>query len=207
MRFIAVLISVAAGLSALSCWAQQRESQVPDAPVPAVSRPASLIYSPPTQGERFKSYIKQTYGFMSIFEAAAHGGIAQARDNPSQWPQGAQGYADRFGSAMGEIAIRGTTEYVIAGLFKEDLRRGRCARPCSESRFKLAFEDTFLARRGDDGHESFSVARIVGPFSGSAVAVNTWYPGGSGRTDVAKEAGVQFGLIYIRNLIRESFSR
>jgi hypothetical protein len=144
---------------------------------------------------------------MSILEASAHAGIAQARDNPSQWPQGAEGYGDRVGSAFGEIVVRGTTEYVVADIFREDLRRARCMHPCSESVFKLAFEDTFLARKGQDGHEAFSVARLVGPFSGSAVAVNTWYPAGSGRSNTAKEAGVQFGLIYIRNLFRESIAR
>ena len=205
MHKIVLLILVLSGPPALVCRAQQ--AQVPDAPSPSVNRAVSPSYSPPTQEQRLKSYLRQTYGWTTILEAAARGGIEQARDNPSQWPQGAEGYADRFGSAMGEIAVRGTTEYVIADLFREDLRRVRCAHPCSESRFKLAFEDSFLARRGDDGHESLSVARIVGPFSGSAVAVNTWYPAGSGRSNVARGAAMQFGLIYIRNLLRESVRR
>lgn len=201
MKKVIALLCGVFGLSSLVCFAQQTSTQVPDAPTPSATRPASPNYSPPTQGERFKNYIGQTYGLKSILEAGAHAGIAQARDNPSEWPQGAQGYADRFGSAMGEIAVRGTTEYVVADLFREDLRRVRCAHPCGESRFKIAFDNTFLAKKGDDGHEAFSVARFVGPFSGSAVAVNTWYPSGSGRGNIATEAVVQFGLRYIRNLI------
>jgi hypothetical protein len=55
-------------------------------------------------------------------EAGVRGGIDQALDRPSEWPEGGQGYADRFGSAIGEIAIRGTTEYLIADIFKKDLR-------------------------------------------------------------------------------------
>lgn len=201
MKVMIVLLLSAFGPVSLACLAQQTPTQLPDAPTPTATMRANPNYAPPTQGERFKSYIGQTYGLRSIFEAGAHAGIAQARDNPSQWPEGAQGYADRFGSAVGEIAVRGTTEYMLADLFREDLRRVRCSHPCSESRFKIAFENTFLARRGEDGHEAFSVARFIGPFSGSAVAVNTWYPAGAGRTNIAKEAGVQFGLRYIRNLI------
>lgn len=208
MRITHVLIAGAIGSSAFGCYAQQSEPRIPDAPVPLVVRPATAdSYAPPTQSQRVKSYVRQTYGYMSIFEAGARAGIEQARDNPGQWPQGGEGYADRFGSASGEIVVRGTTEYLLADLFREDLRRVRCAHPCSQSRFKLAFDNSFLARRGDDGHESFSVARIVGPFSGSAVAINTWYPAGSGRSNVARGAVLQFGLIYVRNLVRVSLSR
>ncbi len=201
MKEVRILLFGMFSVSALACFAQQTSTQIPDAPTPSVTRTASPSYSPPTQGLRFKSYMRQTYGLMSFIEAGMHAGIGQARDNPSQWPQGAEGYGDRFGSAYGEIVVRGTTEYALADLFREDLRRVRCSYPCSESRFKLAFENAFLARKGDDGHEAFSFARIVSPFAGSAIAVNTWYPAGSGKGDVAKEAGVQFGLRYIRNLI------
>jgi len=190
------------GLSSLACFAQETPTQIPDAPTPSVASSANRTYSPPTQSERFKSYLRQTYGLRSIFEAGMHAGIAQARDNPSQWPEGAEGFGDRLGSAYGEIVVRGTTEYALADLFREDVRRVRCSHPCSESRFKIAFDNTFLARKGEDGHEAFSVARFVSPFSGSAVAVNTWYPSGStGGKNIAAEALVQFGYRYIRNLI------
>jgi hypothetical protein len=197
---ITLLLSVFSPVS-LDCIAQQTSTQVPDTPTPIVTKSVTPNYTPPTQGERFKSYLGRTYGIRSILEAGAHAGIEQARDNPSAWPEGAQGYAERYGSAMGEIAVRGTTEYVLADVFREDIRRVHCSHPCSESRFKIAFDNTFLARKGDDGHEAFSVSRLIGPFSGSAVAVNTWYPAGSGRVNIPKEAGVQFGLRYIRNLI------
>jgi hypothetical protein len=195
------------GFSALLCSAQQTSAQIPDAPNPVANQQERPAYSPPTQAERFKSYLRQTYGLGSIVEAAAHAGIKQAKDSPSQWPQGAEGYGDRLGSALGEIVVRGTTEYVLADLFREDLRRSRCDRRCSKSKFVLAFEDTFMARRGSDGHESFSVARMVGPFAGSAVAVNTWYPAGSQRLNVARDAGLQLGLRYVSNLVRESLRR
>lgn len=64
-------------------------------------------------GERFKTYLKHTCSVSSVLEAAIRGGIDQARDSPTQWPEGAQGYADRFGSVMGQVAIRGTAEYAV----------------------------------------------------------------------------------------------
>jgi len=203
MKPFSILLVAALGLSGYTCRGQQTTSEVPDAPTVQASKPAGPLYSPPTQGERFKSYLKHTYWIGSILEAGARAGIEQARDNPSQWPQGGQGYADRFGSDMGEIAIRGTTEYLVADMFKEDLRFIPCRSACSESAFKRALEDTFTARKGDDGHRAFSVARLVGPVSGSAVAIDTWYPKGLGGAEIARHVGFSYGFSFIRNYLRE----
>jgi len=178
--------------------------QAPSSPDPgntaAASRPAPA-YTPPTHAERFQTYLRHTYGVGSFFEAAARAGIDQALNRPSQWPQGAEGYAERFGSAMGLIAVRGTTDYALGELFKEDLRWTRRDPHCSP--FKAAFEDTFTARKGVDGHRAVSVARLIGPISGTLVA-STWRPGGfGGRRDTVGGIGITYGLVYIRNLFRE----
>jgi hypothetical protein len=209
MKKLAVCLLSAVGLFPFTCPAQQAPPSLPDAPKPSqpAYRPTSPSYSPPTQNQRFKAYLHSTYGIPSIVEAGVRGGIDQARDHPSEWPEGGQGYADRFGSAMGEIAIRGTTEYLFADIFREDLRHQRCDSPCSDSVFKRALEDTFTARKGEDGHRAFSVARLVGPISGSAVAVNTWYPATSGKSETVRQVGTHFGFVFGRNLIRELFNR
>lgn len=188
------------------CRAQQT---LPDAPaVPTkTSGPAPSTYSPPTQSERFKTYWLHTFGVTAILEAGVRGGIEQARDTPSGWPQGAEGYGDRFGSSMGQIAIRGTTQYLVADLFKEDLRFIPCRSSCPASKFKAALEDTFLARKGDDGHRAFSVARLFGPWTGSVVAINAWYPSGYGGREVIRQAGLSYGLGFFRNYIRELAAR
>ncbi len=192
------------GLACLSPFACRAQQVLPDAPAPQAGRSATALpgYTPPTQAERFRGYVKHTFGITSILEAGVRGGIEQATDNPDAWPEGAQGYADRFGSAMGQIAIRGTTEYVVADIFKEDLR----FRPCSDdcNKFAAAFKDTFLARKGEDGHQTLSVARLVGPWSGSAVAVNTWYPSADKENgQIVRQAMFGYGFEFIRNYIRE----
>ncbi|HEY1214000.1 MAG TPA: hypothetical protein VGE93_10255 [Bryobacteraceae bacterium] len=198
-RILIGFISICAA-SSIACSAQQT---LPDAPSVSATAPASSIYSPPTQGERFKAYVKHTYSITSVIEAGVRGGIDQARDKPSEWPEGAQGYADRFGSVMGQIAIRRTTEYLVADLFREDIRFIPCQSPCAESKFNRALEDTFTARRGDDGHRAFSIARLSGPIVGSAVAKNTWYPAGYGGSEIARQAAMSYAFVFVRNLIRE----
>jgi len=188
-------------LTPLVSGAQQALPDSP-APQPGSTAPVSPGYRPPTQAERFRGYIKHTFGISSVLEAGVRGGIEQASDEPNQWPQGAQGYADRFGSSMGQIAIRGTTEYVVADLFREDLRFRGCGEDCDK--LSAAFKDTFFARKGEDGHQSLSVARLIGPWSGGAVAVNTWYPhGDKDAAQVARQAVFGYGFQFLRNYIRE----
>ena len=189
-------------LAGLPCMAQHSTSALPDAPSPAIHVAGPPLYSPPTQSERFKNYVLSTFGPFPIVEAVIRGGIQQERDNPSEWPQGGQGYADRFGSAMGEIAVQGTTEYVLGDLLKEDLRVIPCG--CSDSKFKVALADTFTARRGEDGHRSLSIARMVGPVTGTLVAYKTWYPSGTPRNEIESEIGLSYGFVFLVNLIRES---
>ncbi|MGB6134292.1 MAG: hypothetical protein WBG54_21125 [Acidobacteriaceae bacterium] len=194
-------------LSALASQAQQITSALPEAPKPQVMTPAPLSYTPPTQRERFRYYVRNTYGISSVIEAGVRGGIDQALDRPSQWPEGAEGYADRMGSAMGEIAVRGTTEYVFSDLFREDLRHIPCDSSCTQSAFARAFDDTFTARKGADGHRAFSVARLLGPVAAGVVARETWYPGGYSDRQVVGEVGINYGFTFIRSYIRELVHR
>lgn len=189
-------------LLSMPCVAQQTEN-LPSTPAPQISTPVAPSYKPPTQEERFRTYLRHTYGIYSIVEAGIRGGIEQARDNPSQWPEGGEGYADRFGSAMGQIVVRGTTEYLVADAFHEDLRILPCQRPCSESTVHRALDDTFTAKRGEDGHRVFSAARLVGPIAGGVVVTNTWYPSGYSGLETARQIGFSYAFGFFRNYLRE----
>ena len=200
-----ILLLVVLALSSLTCNAQQTTPQRPDPPAPKKQGEelAGSSYTPPTQGERFKSYLGHTFGITSLVEAGVRAGIEQARNNPSQWPQGAEGYGDRFGSSMGQIAARGTTEFVAAEIFREDIRFIPRSSSGPQSRFKAALEDTFLARKGEDGHNALSIAHLVGPAAGSAIAVSAWYPSGYGGAEIARGAAISYGFRFVGNLLRE----
>jgi hypothetical protein len=203
--FVAVIVF---GFSASPSNAQQPIAEKPDPPVPHERADAyrGSSYSPPTQAERFTSYLRHTLGIASFLEAGVRGGIQQARNTPSQWGQGGDAYAERFGSSFGHIAIRGTTEYLLADVFKEDIRfisRSSSNSTNPSSKFKAALADTFLARKGDDGHNAFSIARLAGPVAASAIAVSAWYPSGYGRAEIAREVGISFGFQFARNFLRE----
>jgi hypothetical protein len=185
-----------------SCPAQQTTTTIPDAPAPQPI-PAHLQYRPPTQQERLRSWVRHTFSIYSVVEAGVRGGIDQATDSPSEWPEGAEGFGDRFGSAFGQIVVRGTTEYAVADAFREDIRFSRCDHPCPDSTVKRALEDTFTARKGDDGHRAFSFARLVGPIAAGVVVRETWYPGGYGDGLIVRETAVNYGFSFLRNWTRE----
>lgn len=203
----AILCLLALSLGSIPALSQTDSSSLPDEPQAGngVQTTAPVSYVRPTQGERFRNYIKATYGPVPLLEAALRGGIAQLRDRPEGWTQDGQGHADRFGSSMGQIAIRNTSEYVISDLFREDLRRA--PRTPSQSLFTAALTDTFLARKGSDGHEGISIARLISPASGALVAYNVWYPSGTPRGEVGTQIGITYGVKLVGNLIRESLHR
>ncbi len=204
MKHVLLVLLGAGVLVPLPCLAQQAAPDAADAAAPA---PSESSYSMPTQSERLRNYLRHTYSVATVLEAAARGGIDEARDRPSEWPRDGQGYVERFGSAFGMITVRATTEYVVGAALTEDLRIKRC-RGCSvNEKFKAAFRDTFTARTGEDGHTTFSVARLIGPISGTLVASNTWYPSSGRRAETAKGLAITYGMVFTRNLVKELIVR
>jgi hypothetical protein len=159
-------------------------------------------YTPPTHAERFQIYIYHTFGPDSIFEAAARAAIDQAERSPGQWPEGAKGYAERFGSAMGLQAVRGTAAYALGEAFREDLRYVHCAGCSASGKFTAAFENTFAARQGKDGHEVFSLTRLLAPIPGGIVA-STWLPGKYDARRIGSAVAFTYVFDLAKNLVVE----
>lgn len=56
-------------------------------------------------------------------ETFTHTCGAASASGPFWRREGAQGYFERFGSAYGAIVVRGSAEFGLGTLFREDLRR------------------------------------------------------------------------------------
>jgi hypothetical protein len=199
------LLGISMGILSLATVpgkAQQVASVLPSAPQPHPQ--ATLAYTPPTQSQRLKDFVTRTFSVGSLLEASIRGGIGQARDTPSEWPQGAEGFGERMGSAAGEIAIRDTTEFLVADMLREDIRRSHGE---AQSAFSAAFQDTFTARKGEDGHRVFSLARLAGPVAAGTIARETWYPGSASGKDVLGEIGINYGFSFVRNFIRDAIRK
>jgi len=135
-----------------------------------------LTYVLPTQKTKVRNYVFDAFGPYPMVGAAFAAGINQAKNTPPEWKQGAEGFAKRFGSDFGIVAVSTTTRYALAEAFKEDTLYYRCECTGVFPRLRHALFSTFTARRGEDGHRGFSFSDLVAPYAGTMTAVYAWYP-------------------------------
>jgi hypothetical protein len=193
-------------INAVALMAQQGSPPNPSSGSGSANLTTNVPYSPPTHAERFQMYIHHTLGPDTIFMAAVWAGIGQAEHSPRLWPEGAKGYAERFGSVMGREAVRGTAAYALGEVFREDLRYVHCAGCSTSGKIKTAFLNTFAARKGKDGHEDLSLTRLLAPIPGGIVA-STWLPGKYDASVIGREIGFTYVFGLGKNLIVELIRR
>jgi hypothetical protein len=133
-------------------------------------------YTKPTERQKFRNYLFDSFGPYAIAEAAIGGAITQAKNSPPEWGQGWSAYGQRVGSTFGIALTTTTTRYALAQVFREDTIYYRCECSGILPRLEHALISTVTARRGDDGHRVFSFPALAAPYAGSMTAVLGWYP-------------------------------
>jgi len=143
-------------------------------------------YVRPSEAETGRKYVFDAYGPYPILGAGLTAGFGQWSNSPPEWHQGAEGYAKRFGSDFGMVAISTTTRYGLSEAMREDSSYYRCECEGLIPRMNHAILSTVTARRGQDGHRAFSISTLVSPYVGSTVAVYGWYPDRFGAKDALR---------------------
>jgi hypothetical protein len=142
-------------------------------------------YQKPTNSQKIRNYIFDSFGPYAILGAAAAAGINQASGdkihgtgsgNPPEWGGGAEAYAQRFGSKYGINITATTARYLMAEVFREDTIYYRCECSGVSHRLAHALMSTVAVRHGDDGHYRFSFSNLAAPYAGTMTAVLGWYP-------------------------------
>ena len=129
----------------------------------------------PTADERFKRYVKDTVGPWRLLRTGAAAGIQQWRDSPEEWGQGMKGYGKRFASGLGRSAIQQTVTYGLDSALHLDTGFRRSKRDGFFPRLKDALAETVTSRTRS-GKRVISAPRLVGVYTGSVIAAETWYP-------------------------------
>lgn len=163
--------------------------------------PASS-YRPPSAQDRFRQYLQDAYGPTAILAAAATAGIDQSRNAPPEWKQGATGFAERFGSRFGELAIAETTRYALASIVHQDTKYYRCACAGVFPRLGHALLSSATARTAD-GHRVVSIPDLVAPYAGGLAATSAWYPDRFGPKDGLRLGTISLGIRAGLNMVRE----
>lgn len=147
-------------------------------PTPAVKHVSSgsTSYTKPTDKQKFRNYLFDSFGPYAWLSVTASAGIQQAKNAAPEWGQGADAYGVRVASNFGVNWIATTTRYGVSEIFREDTIYYRCDCTGAFPRIEHALISTLSARRGDDGHRVFSIANLVAPYAGTLTAALNWYP-------------------------------
>jgi hypothetical protein len=146
-------------------------------------------FVPMTQKERAHYYFWHMFSAESVLRAGAGAAINQAMNTPSEWCQGAEGYARRLASTYGGHIVQSTVMYGTGALLHEDNRYFRSGQPGVCARLKYAIASTFLARH-DDGSRHLSLSRLSSYAAASAIS-RVWQPPS---TDKPANAVDAFGI-------------
>jgi hypothetical protein len=141
------------------------------------------LYLAPTERTKVVNYLFDAYGPYPLVGAGIVAGINQLSNSPPEWHQGAEGYARRFGSDFGMVAVTTTSRYALSEALREDTLYYRCECTGIVPRLNHAVISTVTARSGSDGHRVFSISGLVSPYVGTTTAVYLWYPDRYGAKD------------------------
>jgi hypothetical protein len=160
--------------SGTSASVQPQDSE----PTPAAKHvtPGSTGYVKPTQKQKFRNYLFDSFGPYPWLTTISASGIQQWEKKPPEWGEGWDAYGVRVASGFGISLVATTTRYGLAEVFREDTIYYRCE--CTEffPRVGHALISTVTSLRGDDGHRAFSFPKIAAPYAGTMTAELGWFP-------------------------------
>jgi hypothetical protein len=165
---------------------------------------AGLKPPPLTSGQKFKLAVQYLNPYTFLF-VAAEAGINQARNDPSEYGQGAEGYGKRYGAGFADGLTDGIfVTGVYPSLLHQDPRYYRLGDGGFSHRFGYS-ATRILVTRQDSGRRAFNISEILGAFTSSAIGV-TYYPKSQRDfSDVAERAGIQFGFDAGFNVLKEFY--
>lgn len=137
---------------------------------------SSVMYVPPSEAQKFHNFAWNALGPVAFAGSSFAAAIDQGFNFPHEWGQGADAYGARVASNLGISLVTATAQYSLAEALHEDTAYYRCTCVGFFPRFWHAAVSTVVARRGGDGHASFSIALTASPFIGPMAAANSWIP-------------------------------
>lgn len=159
-------------------------------------------YVRPDSGTRFKRYVNSMFGPVAIGKSVVSAGYFTWRNSPEEWGDRWEGFGRRFASGMGKNIIKETTIYGLDEAFKLDSSYYRSKDKSVGARVKNALISPVTAR-DKNGNRVFGFPRIVGTYTASIVAAETWYPARYNYKDGLKSGTVSLGMNAAFNLVKE----
>lgn len=162
----------------------------------------TFVYTRPNAEKRFKRYVNSVVGPFTLLGNAIGAGFGTIANEPEEWGKKPEGFGRRFASNLGRSAIRNTTIYALDETLKLDSGFYRSQKRDPGSRVKNAVLSTFTARK-TNGKRVVGVPRLVGTYTGSVIAAETWFPKRFDYKDGLRDGTVSLGFNTLVNLFRE----
>ncbi len=152
---------------------------------------------------RLRDYKHSLYGKPTIGATAAAAGINQLRNSPREWGGGLEGFAKRFGSAVGEHAVKATIELGVSAWHHEDLHYHPSHLHGTLPRMKYALVSTFVVPRTNKPGKTVALGRISGSM-GAGLISRVWQPvSTAGLGAGIASGGISLGASVGLNMARE----
>jgi hypothetical protein len=152
-------------------------------------------FRPLTQEERNQIYLKTLVNPLGYLKAGFSAGIDQWNDKPSEWGQGATGYAWRYANIQGQYSIQRTVTFILSSGLYEDNRYFNSGKKGLWPRTGYALASGILARH-DNGSRHLSVSQLGGVAAGTFLS-RFWQP--PSQRSVG-DGAVSFGISMASNM-------
>ena len=145
---------------------------------------------------------KSTTDVVTIGGVAFLAGLQQAGDQYSEFGQGSQGYARRFGADYGDaFASTFLSGAVFPSLFKQDPRYFFRGTGSKKKRFLYAISNSVWCK-GDNGRWQVNYSNMAGVVSGAAIA-STYYPSTNQGMNILTNSLIRMGESSLTGVIQE----
>ncbi len=174
----------------------------PDSPptAPPLSQPNAYVR--PDAKKRFNRYVNSVVGPFAIARQLAGAGISTWRNSPVEWGGQWEGFGRRVASNFGKNTIKQTTIYGLDEAFRLDSHFYRSKNKSVGKRITNALISPVTARK-PDGKRVIGFPRLIGTYSASIIAAETWYPSRFDYKDGLKNGTISLGFNAAFNLVKE----
>jgi hypothetical protein len=183
---------------------EQEKQRLKVNPVTGLAVAFQPSYTPLTGTERWKLYLKMTYGSAGPYLSPVVNALLLDQDNgtPRQWGGGFPGFGRRLASRAGNAVLQGTFQAPLAALLHEDVRYIPTTQHSFHRRALHAILYSFLTYN-DKGHPTLNVANLTAFYASTAVTT-AWLPGIQNAARYTfTNASEQIALSFPLNVVQE----
>jgi hypothetical protein len=149
------------------------------------------------------TYAKNTFSPAALGSAGLGAAVTQGTNTPSEWGQGVEGFARRFGSAIGKHVVKRAIQYPVAKIFHEELSYRRSDKTGFGPRIKYALVSTVITHKTTNGKPTVAKSEIAGAF-GSGLISRLWQPASTRTIGLGfTSGGITLGVDAAGNVLRE----